>query len=61
MADRVKVELRDYREVEGTFDAVVSIEMIEAVGEEYWPTYFSAIDRALAAWHRSDPSDLDGP
>lgn len=48
LADRVKIELRDYREVEGTFDAVVSIEMIEAVGEEYWPTYFSAIDRALA-------------
>jgi cyclopropane-fatty-acyl-phospholipid synthase len=42
------VELCDYREVEGVFDAIVSVEMIEAVGEEYWPTYFATIDRLLA-------------
>ncbi|WP_439145234.1 class I SAM-dependent methyltransferase [Streptantibioticus silvisoli] len=47
-ADRVTVELRDYREVRGTFDAVVSVEMIEAVGEEYWPVYFDALDRLTA-------------
>ncbi|MXG91235.1 SAM-dependent methyltransferase [Nocardioides flavescens] len=47
-ADRVEVELRDYRHVEGTFDAVVSVEMIEAVGWQYWPTYFATIDRVLA-------------
>jgi cyclopropane-fatty-acyl-phospholipid synthase len=41
------VELRDYRAIEGQFDAVVSIEMIEAVGHEYLPTYFAACDRAL--------------
>ena len=35
---QVSVQLRDYRDVEGTFDAVVSCEMIEAVGERYWPT-----------------------
>jgi len=35
LADRVRVELRDYREIEGTYDAIVSIEMLEAVGAEY--------------------------
>ncbi|MEU6175413.1 cyclopropane-fatty-acyl-phospholipid synthase family protein [Streptantibioticus parmotrematis] len=45
LADRVSVELRDYREVEGAYDAVVSVEMVEAVGEEYWPVYFDALDR----------------
>lgn len=44
----VEVRLQDYREVEGTFDAIVSVEMIEAVGEEYWPTYFETLDRHLA-------------
>ena len=47
LGDQVDVVLRDYREVDGKFDAVVSIEMIEAVGDEYWATYFEAIDRAL--------------
>jgi cyclopropane-fatty-acyl-phospholipid synthase len=46
--DRVDVRIEDYREVEGVFDAVVSVEMIEAVGEEYWPTYFRTIDERLA-------------
>lgn len=46
--DRVDVQLRDYREVEGRFDAIVSVEMIEAVGEEFWPTYFMTLDRLLA-------------
>jgi cyclopropane-fatty-acyl-phospholipid synthase len=48
VADRVDVQLRDYREVDGRFDAVVSVEMIEAVGAEYWPTYFATLDRSLA-------------
>ena len=43
----VDVQLRDYRDVEGTFDAVVSIEMLEAVGAEYYDAYFRAVDRAL--------------
>jgi cyclopropane-fatty-acyl-phospholipid synthase len=47
VADRVSFELRDYRDVSGTYDRVVSIEMYEAVGEEYWPGYFRAIHRAL--------------
>ncbi|MGH3385898.1 MAG: class I SAM-dependent methyltransferase [Nocardioidaceae bacterium] len=46
--DRIEVRLQDYREVEGEYDAVVSVEMIEAVGEEFWPTYFATLDRLLA-------------
>jgi cyclopropane-fatty-acyl-phospholipid synthase len=41
------VELCDYRDVDGRYDAVVSVEMIEAVGERYWPTYFETVDRVL--------------
>ena len=39
--------LTDYRDVSGQYDAVVSIEMAEAVGQEYWPAYLSAIAQAL--------------
>ncbi len=47
LADRVSVQLRDYRQIEGTYDAIVSIEMLEAVGAEYFEAYFEACDRAL--------------
>lgn len=47
VSDQVTIELRDYRDVEGTYDAVVSVEMIEAVGEEFLPAYFGAIAGAL--------------
>ncbi|MCL8024068.1 SAM-dependent methyltransferase [Nocardioides bruguierae] len=47
-ADRVSIDLCDYRDVEGTYDAIVSVEMIEAVGADYWPVYFSTIDSRLA-------------
>ena len=47
VSDRVTFELRDYRDVTGQYDRVVSIEMYEAVGEEYWPGYFATIARAL--------------
>jgi cyclopropane-fatty-acyl-phospholipid synthase len=48
LADRVSIELRDYRELSGTYDAIVSIEMLEAVGAEFFATFFAACDRALA-------------
>ncbi|KOG36152.1 cyclopropane-fatty-acyl-phospholipid synthase [Streptomyces viridochromogenes] len=48
VADRVSVELLDYRHVRGRYDAVVSVEMIEAVGAEFWPDYFTALRRLLA-------------
>jgi len=38
---------QDYRDVEGRFDAVVSVEMVEAVGREYWPSFFGCIARSL--------------
>ncbi|WP_052849569.1 SAM-dependent methyltransferase [Streptomyces avicenniae] len=47
-ADKAQVLLRDYREIEGSYDAIVSVEMIEAVGAEFWPVYFTALDRLLA-------------
>jgi cyclopropane-fatty-acyl-phospholipid synthase len=53
-ADRVDLELCDYRAVSTgdrageTYDAIVSVEMIEAVGHEFWPTYFRTLDRLLA-------------
>lgn len=45
---RVTVLLRDFRKVLGRYDAIVSAEMIEAVGEEHWPQYFMTLDRLLA-------------
>ena len=48
MAERVEVAVRDYRDQDGQFDAIVSVEMIEAVGEEFWPAYFQKIDSLLA-------------
>ncbi|WP_028965935.1 SAM-dependent methyltransferase [Sphingomonas phyllosphaerae] len=43
----VTVALTDYRDVAGEYDAVASIEMVEAVGPEYWPAYLSTIARVL--------------
>lgn len=47
-AGQADIRLQDYRDVRGRFDAIVSIEMIEAVGERYWPTYFAKLKRRLA-------------
>jgi cyclopropane-fatty-acyl-phospholipid synthase len=44
---RADLRLQDYREVNGKFDRIVSIEMLEAVGQAYWPTYFSTIRNRL--------------
>lgn len=48
LAHRVDVRVQDYRDVAGRFDAIVSVEMIEAVGERWWPTYFRTLDDRLA-------------
>jgi cyclopropane-fatty-acyl-phospholipid synthase len=45
---QVDLRLEDYRDVGGVFDRIVSIEMIEAVGPEYWPIYFSTLRDRLA-------------
>ncbi len=44
---KVRLALKDYRQVQGQYDAIVSIEMVEAVGEENWPAYFSMLSRRL--------------
>lgn len=43
LGDRCTFRLQDYRDIRGTFDHIVSIEMIEAVGEDYWPDYFRVL------------------
>lgn len=47
VADQVHLELRDYRDLNGKFDHIVSIEMFEAVGEAYWPMFFQTLKRLL--------------
>lgn len=47
VSDLASVRLQDYRDVQGEFDAVVSIEMLEAVGEAYWPTFFDKVRNVL--------------
>jgi len=42
-----EIRLQDYRDLQGSFDAVVSIEMLEAVGAAYWPDYFARLNAAL--------------
>jgi cyclopropane-fatty-acyl-phospholipid synthase len=53
LADRVAIEYRDFREVAGTYTGVVSIEMLEAIGEALFETYFATIDRVLAPGGRA--------
>jgi cyclopropane-fatty-acyl-phospholipid synthase len=48
LEDRIEVRVQDYRHVEGEFDRIVSIEMLEAVGHRYLGTYFRSVDRLLA-------------
>ena len=48
MAGQADLRLQDYRDIsDGPYDAICSIEMVEAVGREYWPTYFASIKRLL--------------
>ena len=45
--DRVEFKLLDYRDASGAYDKIASIEMFEAVGREYWPTYFGKVRELL--------------
>jgi cyclopropane-fatty-acyl-phospholipid synthase len=48
LADTSNLRLQDYRDIDdGPYDAICSIEMLEAVGQEYWPTYFESVARLL--------------
>jgi cyclopropane-fatty-acyl-phospholipid synthase len=53
LAERADIRLMDYRDVEGAFDAVASIEMFEAVGEAYWPAYFAKVRDVLSPGGRA--------
>ena len=48
VGDRARILLKDYRDVKGRFDSIVSIEMLEAVGESYWPVFFKKLHSLLA-------------
>jgi len=48
VSDCLTLALKDYRETEGRFDRIVSIEMLEAVGERYWPLFFKKLHDRLA-------------
>lgn len=47
LRDRIEIRLQDYREISEQFDAVASVEMVEAVGQRWWPAYFDSIARNL--------------
>lgn len=47
LSDRVTFKLQDYRDERGLYDGIASIEMFEAVGQKYWPTYFGALKNCL--------------
>jgi cyclopropane-fatty-acyl-phospholipid synthase len=52
LEDRIDIRVQDYRDVTGRYDAIVSVEMIEAVGERWWPTFFRQLDERLMAGGR---------
>jgi cyclopropane-fatty-acyl-phospholipid synthase len=47
LSDLVTIDLCDYRDVEGSYDAVLSVEMVEAVGYRYWAEYFAVLEKHL--------------
>ena len=47
LEDKVEIKLQDYRDERGVYDGIASIEMFEAVGEKYWPTYFNTVRERL--------------
>jgi cyclopropane-fatty-acyl-phospholipid synthase len=53
LAERAEIRMIDYRDVQGRFDRVASIEMFEAVGERYWPAYFDKIRDVLSPGGRA--------
>ena len=53
LQNKVDLKLMDYRDLQGRFDKIVSIEMFEAVGQAYWPVYFDTISRMLKSGGRA--------
>jgi cyclopropane-fatty-acyl-phospholipid synthase len=54
LSPMVDIRLCDYRDIEGEFERIASIEMFEAVGEEYWPTFFNHINGLLQPGGRAE-------
>lgn len=61
LEELVDIQLKDYREITGTYDAIVSIEMLEAVGHEYFTAFFRACDNALAPGGRLSLQSITVP
>jgi cyclopropane-fatty-acyl-phospholipid synthase len=61
LEDLVDIQLRDYRDITGTYDAIVSIEMLEAVGAEYFDTFFRTCDAALEPGGRMSIQSITFP
>jgi cyclopropane-fatty-acyl-phospholipid synthase len=53
LSGRIEIRLQDYRDTDEQFDAVASVEMVEAVGQRWWPAYLDAIARNLRAGGRA--------
>jgi cyclopropane-fatty-acyl-phospholipid synthase len=53
LSDKVTLRLQDYRDTVGKFDRIASIEMFEAVGEDYWPAYFATLRERLVPGGRA--------
>lgn len=53
VSERIELRLQDYRDTDGEFDGIASIEMFEAVGEEYWDSYFACIAKNLKTGGRA--------
>lgn len=53
LSDKVELKFQDYRDEAGLYDRIVSIEMFEAVGEKYWPTYFDKLRACLKSGGRA--------
>ena len=47
LSDRIEIRLQDYRDTDDQFDAIASVEMVEAVGQRWWPAYLDCVSRNL--------------
>ncbi len=53
LSHKVDIALKDYRDIEGQYDGIASIEMFEAVGQRYWPTFFDKVSQSLKPGRRA--------
>ena len=61
LADQVELLHLDFRDLTGTYDALVSVEMVEAVGPKLWPEYFATVDRLLKPGGRAGLQTITMP